>query len=145
MEKLLDLYTDYLQVSMGLATATGLSNLVDNAVSHDQITRLLVNSDFSGKTLWKEIKSLVREHESEDACLIFDDTVLHKPHTDENDVICWHYDHVHGQTVKGMNLLTAFYHTQVQDIPLRVPIGFEIITKPKKVYDSKTQKEMLHI
>jgi hypothetical protein len=140
MNKLLDLYTDYLQISLGLATATGLSNLVDNQVSHDQVTRMLSHSDYNSKTLWHEVKPLVRQHETEEACLIFDDSILHKPHTDENDVVCWHYDHTQGRNVKGINLLTAFYHTQFQDTPLRVPIGFEIISKPK-IYNPKTQKE----
>jgi hypothetical protein len=36
---------------------------------------------------------LVREYESEDACLIFDDTIVSKPHTDENDLICRHRDY----------------------------------------------------
>ncbi len=48
MEKLLDLYTDYLQVTFRMATATGLSEMVDGAVSHDKITRLLnLQNNFS--------------------------------------------------------------------------------------------------
>jgi len=140
MDKLLDLYTDYLQVSLGLATATGLSDLIDNRFSHDQVTRMLANSDLTGKELWLNVKPLVRQHESDDACLIFDDSILEKPHTDENDVVCWHFDHTKGRAVKGINLLTAFYHTQSQDMPLRVPIDFEIISK-QKCFDLKTQKE----
>jgi hypothetical protein len=140
MDKLLDLYTDYLHVSLGLATATGLSSLVDNKVSHDQVTRMLTNGDYTSKNLWLNVKSLVRQHETEDACLIFDDSILHKPHTDENDIVCWHYDHTQSRNVKGINLLTAFYHTQSQDMPLRVPIGFEIISK-LKCCDLKTKKE----
>jgi hypothetical protein len=140
VEKLLDLYTDYLQVTLGLATATGLSRLVDNQVSHDQVTRMLANSNYTSKDLWLNVKPLVRQHETEDACLIFDDSILHKPHTDENDIVCWHYDHTQGRSVKGINLLTSFYHTKSQDLPLRIPIGFEIISKPK-TYDLKNQKE----
>jgi len=140
MDNLLDLYTDYLQVSLGLATATGLSNLVDNQVSHDQVTRMLANNDFTNKDLWLKVKPLIRQHENEDACLIFDDSILDKPHTDESDVVCWHFDHTEGRSVKGINLLTAFYHTQSQDMPLRVPISFEIIEK-YKCCDIETKKE----
>lgn len=141
MNKILDLYVDYLQVSLGLATATGLSKLFDNEVSHDQVTRMLSNNDYSSKHLWKTIKPLVREHETDDACLIFDDTILHKPHTDENEIVCWHFDHTQDRNVKGINLLTMFYHTRTKSEPLRIPIAFEIISK-KKVYDQKTQKEI---
>jgi hypothetical protein len=36
-----DLYTDYLITSFSYTTATGLSGLVDNAISHDPVTRFL--------------------------------------------------------------------------------------------------------
>ena len=38
---------------------------------------------------------------------IFDDTLQEKPHSKENDLICWHYDHTVGRSVKGINLLIA--------------------------------------
>jgi hypothetical protein len=40
-KSLLDLYTDYLISSFGQTTATGLSQLLDGEVSHDQVTRFL--------------------------------------------------------------------------------------------------------
>ena len=85
MENLFDLYTDYLISSFGQTSATGLSNLVDNTIKHDSITRLLSNSSFDSKTLWVSIKPLVREHQNEDACLIFDDSIIEKAFTDENE------------------------------------------------------------
>ena len=75
MEKLLDLYTDYLHVTFRSATATGLSSMVDGAVSHDQITRMLSKPAKGSKDLWLSVKPLVRRHQSEDACLIFDDSL----------------------------------------------------------------------
>lgn len=51
-----DLYTDYLITSFSYTTATGLSDLVDGAVSHDQITRFLSQHDLTSKELWKVIK-----------------------------------------------------------------------------------------
>jgi hypothetical protein len=45
---------------------------------------------YGSKDLWHKVKALVREHESSDACLIFDDTIVSKPHTDANEVVCWH-------------------------------------------------------
>jgi len=142
MENLLDLYTDYLHVTFRSATATGLSNMVDGAVSHDQITRMLSKPAKGSKDLWLSVKPLVRQHETEDACLIFDDSILEKPYTDENDLICWHYDHSKNRSVKGINLLTAFYHTQRADsLPLRVPVGLECVHKPIRYCDLKTRKE----
>ena len=106
MPKEMDLYTDYLLSSFGQVTATGLSNLLDGAVSHDKITRMLSGKDYSSQDLWRAVKPLVRLHESEDACLIFDDTIVNKPHTDENDMICWHWDHSEGCNVKCDFLLS---------------------------------------
>ncbi|NKQ40441.1 MAG: hypothetical protein HF962_02600 [Sulfurovum sp.] len=37
----IELYTDYLISGNGYATATRLSEMMDNSVSHDQITRFL--------------------------------------------------------------------------------------------------------
>lgn len=143
MENLLDLYTDYLISSFGQTSATGLANLVDNSIKHDSITRLLAKSDFSSKTLWQTVKPLVREHQNEEACLIFDDFIIEKAYTDENDLICWHWDHSKRRNVKGINVLNAFYHTQkeAQSEALRVPVGFETIKKTIRFCDLKTKKE----
>src|ERR1017187_6789013 len=121
MQGLLDLYTDYLLSSFGQATATGLSKVLDGAVSHDKITRLLSENDFSSKDLWHIVKPLVRQFEHESGCLIFDDSLLEKPYTDENEIIGWFYDHSENRNKKGINLLTAFYHNTKahEELPLR--------------------------
>ncbi len=45
----LELYTDYLISGYGYATATGLSAMMDNEMSHDQITRFLSKNEFASK------------------------------------------------------------------------------------------------
>jgi len=143
MEKEMDLYTDYLLSSFEQVTATGLSNLLDGSISHDKITRLLSGKDYCSKALWQEVKLVVRSHESEHGCLIFDDTIVSKPYTDENDLICWHWDHSRNRNEKGINLLTAFYHTQssAESEALRIPIAFECVKKPVRFIDPKTGKK----
>lgn len=140
----IDLYTDYLLSSTGQTSATGLSRLVDGAVSHDAATRFLGQNDFTSKSLWLNVKSLVRANESSDGCLVFDDTIVEKEYTDESDLVCWHYDHSKGRSVKGMNLLSAFYVSQRDEkaSPLRVPVGYELIKKPVVMCDVKTKKEI---
>jgi len=132
----LELYTDYLLSTFGHATATGLSALVNGQVSHDQITRFLSGGEYTSKDLWLEVKTTVRKVEREDAVLIFDDTVQEKPYTDENEVMCWHYDHSKGRAVQGFNLLNCLYH--VEDIS--IPVAFELIKKPAEYCDLKTRK-----
>ena len=139
----MDLYSDYLLSSFGQVTATGLSDLLDGTLSHDKITRMLSGNNFTSRDLWYEVKPLVREYESEEACLIFDDTIVSKPYTDENDLICWHWDHSKGRNEKGINLLTAFYHTQGSAVAeaLRVPVSFECVKKTVRFCELKTRKE----
>lgn len=67
-KELLDLYSDYLLSSMGATTATGLSRLLDGAVSHDQITRFLSDKVKTSSDLWRVVKAQVRRIESEPLC-----------------------------------------------------------------------------
>lgn len=139
---MLDLYTDYLLSSFGQTSATGLSNLVDGSIQHDSITRFLSGSNFTSKDLWTSVKPLVRQHQHTDGCLIFDDTIIEKAFTDENDLISWHWDHSKHRSMKGINLLSAFYYTQIdKKDSLRIPIGFETIKKTVRFCDVKTKKE----
>lgn len=135
-KKLLDLYTDYLLSTFGYATATGLERMMDEEVSHDQITRFLSQATYTSKDLWLQVKPTVREVESEEGVLIFDDTVQEKPYTDENDLMCWHYDHSKGRSVQGFNLLNCLYHVE----GISIPVAFEAIKKPVQYSDLKTKR-----
>lgn len=132
----LELYSDYLIASSGQATATGLAEVLCQAISHDQVTRFLSEREYTSKDLWFETKETVRKIEDEDGCLIFDDTIQEKAWTDENDIICWHFDHCKGRSVKGINLLNALYHSQ----DVSIPVAFEIVKKPIQFCDVETRK-----
>ncbi len=133
---MLELYSDYLLSSFGATTATGLSALVDGAVSHDQVTRFLSAADYDGQMLWQQIKPLVRDFQQADGVLLVDDTIQQKPHTDENDLICWHYDHSQNRSVKGLNLLNCVYHAG----GVSLPVTYELIRKPILFSDVQTQQ-----
>ena len=137
MNNLAEIYSDYLIASFGLTTATGLSNLLDGEISHDKITRFLSGQVKTGKDLWHFVKPLIREIETGAACLIIDDSIEEKPYTDENDIICWHYDHSQQMLVKGINFLSLLYQTS--DIAL--PIGFDLVNKTEKYLDPKDGQE----
>ena len=138
-EALVELYSDYLLSSFGQTTATGMSDLLDGAYSHDQVTRLLSTNDFTSKDLWRMVKSTVRQVETDDAVLIFDDTIEEKPYTDLSDSIAYHYDHTKGRAVKGINLLNCLYHSQ----GMSIPVSYKLITKPIEYCDLKTKKVRL--
>jgi hypothetical protein len=88
-----DSYADYLLASFGATTATGLSQLLEGEVSHDQVTQYLAGTKKTAIDLWRTVKPLVQEVQSETGMLIVDDSIEEKPYTDENDIVCWHYDH----------------------------------------------------
>jgi len=132
----LDLYTDYLLSAFGAATAAGLSAMVEGEVSHDRVTRFLSGEDFTSKDLWRHVKPVVRSIEASDGVLIFDDTIQEKAWTDENELMCWHYDHVSGLNVRGINLLNALYHCNGTSIP----VAFELVKKPIQYCDLATHQ-----
>jgi hypothetical protein len=134
--ELLEIYSDYLLSSFGQTTATGLSNLLDGELSHDQVTRFLNWDDYDSKTLWQHVKKAVREVEREDGVLIFDDTIQEKPYTDENELVCWHFDHTKGRSVKGINILNCLYHAG----GVALPVAFELVRKPYLYSDLATRK-----
>lgn len=143
MDSLLDLYSDYLLGSFGRVSSVNLSAVLEGSISHDKITRFLSFDRDCSKDLWKCVKPLVRSYETAEGCLIFDDTIIDKPYSSESDLINWHWDHSQGRSVKGINLLTCFYHTFPQNLeaPLRIPISYKTILKTVHYTDSKTGKK----
>jgi hypothetical protein len=136
-KEVFDLYTDYLICSTQETTATGLSLVTDNKISHDRVTRFLRNNEFSEKDLWTHVKNFVREIEEEGGTLILDDSIEEKPHTDENNLITWHFDHTKGRNVKGINFITALYSGKNAS----VPISYKHVIKSEEVVDKKTGKK----
>ena len=128
------MYTDYSISTFGPATATGLSAMVDGDMSHDHMTRFLSEREYTSKDLWRQVKPVVREIERDDGVLIFDDTIQEKQWTDENDIMCWHFDHCQGRSVRGINLLNALCHSGEASIP----VAFEVIRKPVQFCDLST-------
>jgi hypothetical protein len=134
---LLDLYTDYLISSFGPTTATGLSRLVNGEVYHDQVTRFLTSPPKTSADLWRIVKPMLHQVQSPDGVLILDDSIEEKPYTDENDLICWHWDHPKQRHVKGINFLTAFYATET----VSLPVAFDLVTKTEFYIDPKSGKQ----
>jgi DDE superfamily endonuclease len=135
-KELLDLYSDYLISSFGQTTGTGLAELLGGSVSHDRIQRFLSRQDFTSADLWQLVKPHVRAIQQADGVLIVDDSIAEKPYTDENDIVCWHYDHAQDRQVKGINFLSALYHAQ----GVSLPVGFRVVAKTEYYIDKKDGK-----
>jgi hypothetical protein len=158
MNQLQDLYTDYLISASQLATVTTASEVV--GISKDRLSRFLGGVElytknqtldengilhkkgtvkshriFDNQELWKQVKGQVRDCEKlgYGATLIVDDTLIEKPFSEENDIICYHHDHCSGQSIKGINLLNGgLYYSQSG---LYIPVFAEIISKTIKFID----------
>jgi hypothetical protein len=53
--------------------------------------------DYGPKLLRQHIKETVREIEREDSVLIFGISLQEKPYIDENELVCWRFDHAQGR------------------------------------------------
>lgn len=135
--ELLDIYSDYLISAFGQTTGTGLAELLGGSVSHDQIQRLLAKEEMSAADLWQIVKPYVRQIQQEDGVIIIDDSMAEKPYTDENEIICWHYDHSQDRSVKGINFVTCLYHASGYSLP----VGFSIVAKTESYIDKKEGKQ----
>jgi len=133
-KELLDFYTDYLITSTSQTTATGLSKLLPDTISHDKITRFLSSEDYSSKQLWKLVKPIIREVSIDEGILVFDDSISEKPYTEENELVCWHYDHTKGRSVKGIGLLTGLY---VGKDDISLPVVYDLIRKDTTTAEGK--------
>ena len=87
------------------------------------------------------IKPVVRQVERDDAAVLVDDTLEEKPYTDESELVCYHYDHTQGRSVKGINLLNFVYQvTMPRGEEVSIPVSYEVVTKPEVFQDPKTGK-----
>jgi hypothetical protein len=82
------------------------------------------------------VKPHVRALESEDGVLIVDDSIAEKPYTDENEIVCWHYDHAQDRQVKGINFMTVLY----RQARVSLPVGFTLVAKTEHYTDKKDGK-----
>jgi hypothetical protein len=112
--------------------------LLEGSVSHDKITRGLSQKEYDSKYLWEYVKPMVEELTSskETIVLSFDDSIEEKYYSDESELICWHYDHVFGRNVKGVNFLTAL----IEVGGMRLPCAVEFVKKDSWEADEKTGK-----
>ena len=81
---LFDLYSDYLLSSFSSTTAIGMSALMDKAISHDQISRMLNRRRLEPADWWQMVKPSVRSMQGEHGVSTIDDSIVEKRYTAEN-------------------------------------------------------------
>ena len=85
-----------------------MSKMLDGEYSHDQISRFLAQTTLTQSDFQQAIKPIVRRIEQVEGVIAVDDFIIDKPHSTENDIICYHYDHKVGRNVKGINVISFF-------------------------------------
>lgn len=103
-----DDYLAFLVATPKEATATEMARcqpIRPTAPSHDAFTRLLNRTEPDPGELWREVQPLLPAA----GILVFDDTVLDKPHAHHMGLVGWHWSGRHGRVVKGINLVTALW------------------------------------
>ncbi len=83
------------------------------------------------------VKLSVRSMQGEDGVITIDDSIVEKPYTDENELICWHYDHAQGGMVKGINFITALY--TVGEVSL--PVTYRLVSKSESYIDKQGKRK----
>lgn len=141
---LLDLYTDFLMTSPGIASALVMSKVLQDTYSHDSITRMLAQDEIEQSLYWKMIKPTIRQVESSEGIISVDDTIENKPYSEENErsaarLISWHFDHTVGKSVKGINIVTFNYSNAFEELTTKLPIAFDLVRKDLLV--EKTEKK----
>lgn len=121
-QPMLALYSDYLLASFGATTATGLSQLLEGAVSHDPVTKHWSGKKKTAAELWRTVKPFVRPGQAEEGVLSIDDSLEEKPDTNENASVCWQYDHAQAALVTSINCMTALSASPA----VRLPVGVHI-------------------
>ena len=84
----------------------------------------------------RAVKPFVHQIERPDGVLIFDDNLEEKPYMATNPLIRYHFDHCLGRTIKGINQLTALYHSGTSSLP----VAYELIQKDQQKLNTKTGK-----
>ena len=135
---MIETYSNFLIANSGLAAVTRFSDSCGNLISHDKFTRFLNETELTSKHLWQLSKDLISQTNKNKKCrLVLDDSIIEKPYSKENDLICWNFSHAKGRHVKGIGLLTTLgvYEDAV------VPVSYEIIRKDVRYCDLKLKKE----
>ena len=103
-----DDYIAFLVATPGEGTATEMGRcqpVRPNAPGHDAFTRLLHRLEPDADALWDEVQPVLPP----DGILVFDDTVLDKPHARHMGLVGRFWSGRHQRVVQGIDLVTAIW------------------------------------
>ena len=131
---LLETYSDFLIFNQGQAASTTFSEATNKTISHDKFTRFLNKEEYSSEDFWKKASPLINN--TKEGILSIDDFIVEKPHSKVSDINCYHYSHLQGRCLKGMEVINMVYSGG----DLNIPVNYQVISKPVEYCDLKTKK-----
>lgn len=117
-------HVDYCQYLLSSQTNYTLTNLADHLqhFSHDTINRYLTKTQLTPSLLWQNIQPDIKK--SDDACLVFDDTILDKRFGENIELVRRQYSGTEHRVLPGIGLINCVYinreHNQFWIIDYRI-------------------------
>lgn len=99
-------YCQYLLSSQINYTITNLAEHLED-ISHDKINNYLKNEKLTPRLLWDNVKDLIIVNEN--ACIIFDDTVIDKRYSEEIEIVRRQYSGNEHRVIKGIGIVSCIY------------------------------------
>lgn len=99
-------YCQYLLSSQNNYTVTNLAQHLEN-VSHDTINRYLRKENFTSDSLWQNVEKYIQT--SQNAGIIFDDTVLDKRFSESIELVRRQYSGTEHRVLRGIGLINCVY------------------------------------
>lgn len=93
------------------------------------------------KEYWKQIKKFVRKIETDESWISIDDTICSKPHSTENEIANYYFDHTVGKVVKGINILNFLFSCEIDDQVVNCPISYLCDSKNHVFYRFKKKNK----
>jgi hypothetical protein len=130
-----------------LASTASFFRVSDGEFSHDQITRELSNHNFNGREYWKTIKPTVRKFENDEAIMILDGFLNQKPHSEESQLVTYHWDNLNKKISLGIKIVNLFYYTEEASFFLdfepiiKSEVGFNFETSDWKTYSPQDEHQ----
>lgn len=128
----LGLYSNFLIANQNRYSGLELSKVtpIDN-MSHDSVSRWLINSDFCPSDLWNQVKDLV---DIKTGYLVGDDTLLNKKYSRKNELAKKQYSGNEHGLENGICLVNLLWTDEKEFIPVDYRVYF-------KMNDDKTKND----
>jgi len=127
-----DLYCAFLQVTSQRYSAVTLSQVAPVELSHDAVSRWLINTKCQPKDIWEAAKKDVLEKQG---ILIADETVLNKGRSEKIELVRWQYSGDEHDVIKGIGMLNILWRNEAGEI---IPVDYRIYQPPE---DGKTKND----